>query len=211
MRLPPRSSTTHPLTKAVWGSLSQTYLFPEKSFSPSMPSTTSDLCLISSLLMKEGAKVLDCGVSPLDTFRTWPCLMSLLLGLSVVPRDFPRTCPEAMGVEEAEGEGKSADFGLPLLGGLGDGDDCLMNGLLRTVPILHLPRLLGSRVRATAVDDEVLRVGISREVWVSTKIQKLSHVNINTCKSPNATVRRVQIRAARVCRAQHKAKENPIS
>lgn len=112
------------------------------------------------------------------------------------------------------GEGKSADFGLPLLGGLGDGDgdDCLMNGLLRTVPILHLPRLEGSRVGATVVDDEVLRVGISREVWVSTKIQiKKSHVNINTCKSPNATVRRVQIRAARVCRAQHKAKENRIS
>lgn len=40
------------------------------------------------------------------------------------------------------GDGKSADFGLPLLGGLGDGDgdgdDCLMNGLFRTVPILHL-------------------------------------------------------------------------
>lgn len=69
------------------------------------------------------------------------------------------------------GEGKSADFGLPLLGGLGDGDDCLMNGLLRTVPILHLPRLEGSRVGATVVDDEVLRVGISRQVWVSTKIQ----------------------------------------
>lgn len=69
------------------------------------------------------------------------------------------------------GEGKSADFGLPLLGGLGDGDDCLMNGLLRTVPISHLPRLEGSRVGTTVVDDEVLRVGISREVWVSTKIQ----------------------------------------
>lgn len=41
------------------------------------------------------------------------------------------------------GEGKSADFGRPLLGGLGDGDDCLMNGLLRTVPILHLPRPRG--------------------------------------------------------------------
>jgi hypothetical protein len=109
-----------------------------------MPSTTSDLCLISSLLMKEGANVLDCGVSPLDNLRTWPFLISLLPGLSVGPKDCPRTCTGAVGVEEAEGgdigEGKSADFGLPLLGGLddGDGDDCLMNGLFRTVPILYL-------------------------------------------------------------------------
>lgn len=58
------------------------------------------------------------------------------------------------------GDGKSADFGLPLLGGLGDGDDCLMNGLLRTVPMLHLPRLPRSLVGMTVVGDEVLRVGI---------------------------------------------------
>lgn len=60
------------------------------------------------------------------------------------------------------GEGKSADFGLPLLGGLGegDGDDCLMNGLFRTVPILHLPRPPRSGVGVIVDGGEELRVGI---------------------------------------------------
>lgn len=58
------------------------------------------------------------------------------------------------------GEGKSADFGLPLLGGLGDGDDCLMNGLFRTVPILHLSRPPWSWCGVIVVNIEVVRVGI---------------------------------------------------
>jgi hypothetical protein len=71
------------------------------------------------------------------------------------------------------GEGKSADFGLPLLGGLGDGDDCLMNGLLRTVPILYLPRPPWSRVGVIVVDDEVLRVGIGRGMGIDKDSKKV--------------------------------------
>lgn len=58
------------------------------------------------------------------------------------------------------GDGKRADFGLPLLGGLGDGDDCLINGLFRTVPILHLPRPPCARIDVTVDVDEVLHAGI---------------------------------------------------
>lgn len=79
------------------------------------------------------------------------------------------------------GDGKRADFGLPLLGGLGDGDDCLINGLFRTVPILHLPRPGWSRDEVTVDVNDVRHEGIAygNGVWVSRKIQE-SHVNINT-------------------------------
>lgn len=70
------------------------------------------------------------------------------------------------------GDGKSADFGLPLLGGLGDGDDCLMNGLLRTVPMLHLPRLPWSLVGVAVVGDEVLRAGIGIGMGMGMGIEK---------------------------------------
>lgn len=54
------SSTTHPLTKAAWGSLSQTYFLPEKS-SPSIPLTMSACFRMSSVLMKDGANVVEPG------------------------------------------------------------------------------------------------------------------------------------------------------
>lgn len=53
---------TQPLTKALSASLSQTYLFPEKSFSPSIPLTVMGLCA-SSVLIKVGAKVPVAGVA----------------------------------------------------------------------------------------------------------------------------------------------------
>lgn len=45
------------------------------------------------------------------------------------------------------GDGKRADFGRALPGGGpgdGDGEDCLMNGLLRTVPMLQCLDLGGN-------------------------------------------------------------------
>lgn len=56
---PPSSSTIHPLTKAVFASLIQTYRFPEKSFSPSIPLTASTLGRIELDCMKAGANVLE--------------------------------------------------------------------------------------------------------------------------------------------------------
>lgn len=139
MRLPPRSSTTQPFTKAVCGSLSQTYLFPEKSFSPSMPLTTSRLN--SSVLMNEGAKVPELRLLVLlDRFRTCPNLAPLVSWLpKATSRAWPRTEPEdsagaGVVVGGASGDGKRAEFGL-LFCGAGEGD-CLMKGLLRTVPMV---------------------------------------------------------------------------
>jgi hypothetical protein len=62
---PSSSSTTQPRTNAFAGSLSQTYLFPEKSFSPSILSTVGSAACMSSDLMNVGAKVPVCGVLPL--------------------------------------------------------------------------------------------------------------------------------------------------
>lgn len=113
------------------------------------------------------------------------------------------------------GEGKSADFGLPLLGGLGDGDDCLMNGLLRTVPILHLPRPPWSRVGVTVVGNEVSRVGIGIGTGTGMGIEKDSRKSCKHQHRLNLQTRpsreNVQIRAARVCRPKHEAKESRIS
>ena len=53
------SSKTKPLTKAFSGSLSQTYLFPEKSLSPSSPRIWSAPRFSSSDLINSGAKVLE--------------------------------------------------------------------------------------------------------------------------------------------------------
>jgi hypothetical protein len=87
--LPPgKSSTTQPLTKAASVSLSQTYLFPEKSFSPSMPSTVGiGLCGFSDL-MKVGANVPVAGVvlryDPerflVESLRPGPCCWRVLRG-----------------------------------------------------------------------------------------------------------------------------------
>lgn len=52
------SSTIHPFTKALSGSLIHTYRLPEKSFSPSIP-ICSLLPCSSSNLINLGAKVLD--------------------------------------------------------------------------------------------------------------------------------------------------------
>ena len=53
------SSTIQPLMNAFCGSFSHTYLFPEKSFSPSIPFTSSGLDSDSSALINLGAKVPD--------------------------------------------------------------------------------------------------------------------------------------------------------
>lgn len=53
------SCKTSPLTKAFSGSLSQTYLFPEKSLSPSSPRIWSAPRFNSSDLINSGAKVLE--------------------------------------------------------------------------------------------------------------------------------------------------------
>lgn len=66
--------------------------------------------------------------------------------MRVAPNDCPRTWLGPVEEEVAEdgagdrGDGKSADFGRVLFAGgpgEGDGDDCLMKGLLRTVPMLQ--------------------------------------------------------------------------
>lgn len=79
------------------------------------------------------------------------------------------------------GEGKSADFGLPLLGGLGDGDgdDCLINGLFRTVPILHLCRPPWSWCGVIVVKNGPVRVGIGPGRGMGMGIDKDSK---KTCK-----------------------------
>lgn len=71
------------------------------------------------------------------------------------------------------GEGKRADFGRPLLGGLGDGEDCLIKGLLRTVPIAHLARFRWSWLGEAVGGDEVYRVdmGIKKDSRKSCKHQ----------------------------------------
>lgn len=54
--------------------------------------------------------------------------------------DLPRTWAEVGGDEVDKGDNgvaKSADFGRLLLCGPGEVEDCLMNGLLRTVPMTH--------------------------------------------------------------------------
>lgn len=110
-----------------------------------MPLTISRLN--SSVLMKEGAKVPELRLLVLlDRFRTCPNLAapaSWLPSPASIAR--PRTGPEDDGdagvvVEGASGDGQRADFGL-LVGGAGEGD-CLMKGLLRTVPIVK-PVLVG--------------------------------------------------------------------
>jgi hypothetical protein len=69
IRLPSSSSTIQPFTKAVAGSFNHTYLFPEKSFSPSIPVSLSESRLASSVLMNEGANVLDVGPTGFELDR----------------------------------------------------------------------------------------------------------------------------------------------
>lgn len=134
IRLPPTSSTTQPLTNAFCGSLSQTYRLPEKSFSPSMPLTASTLCLISSVLMKDGAKVVEVGVAPLEPSREcrgklpdWARLMGM------AECDWFRECEGEVGmVVRSEVEETIADLGRPVPLGVGEGDEFRAKGLLRT-------------------------------------------------------------------------------
>lgn len=73
--------------------------------------------------------------------RTWPGLKSLPLDIPrPLPVDLPRTWFEVGGDEVDKGDNgvaNSADLGRPLLCGTGEVEDCLMNGLLRTVPMMH--------------------------------------------------------------------------
>lgn len=80
-------------------------------------------------------------MSPFDMARTW-------LGLKSLPPDIPRPLLEDLprtwlevGGDEVDrgdrGDAKSADLGRLLFCGPGDVEDCLMKGLLRTVPMMH--------------------------------------------------------------------------
>ena len=117
MRPSPSSSTTQPFTKAVWGSRSQTYRFPEKSFSPSIPLTTSMLFRKSSVFIKDGAKVAEFGVAFLEESRR--CLGPLLVvvGCKAVLMDALDCVLVCAGpvfmLDKGACEGKRADFGLP--------------------------------------------------------------------------------------------------
>ncbi|KAL4941042.1 hypothetical protein BDV06DRAFT_195351 [Aspergillus oleicola] len=133
-RPPSCSSKTSPLTKAFSGSRSQTYLFPEKSLSPSCPRIWSAPRRRSSVFMKSGANVPDatsflrefdlCRLSfrekgaieeceMEDEFRIWP------LGSSNFPTD-ARTADLGRvfvcGLEDGDGEGDARPKGLTRFG-----------------------------------------------------------------------------------------------
>lgn len=127
---PSSSSTTQPRIKAVFGSFNQTYLLPEKSFSPSIPRTTSALLCISSDVIKVGAKVPVAGVllrCELDRIRVEPLRDGAGPDVSG-EKDWLRWCPTAG--EGESGDDISIDFGRPLLGEVtGEGDvELLLNG-----------------------------------------------------------------------------------
>lgn len=130
---PSNSSTTQPRTKAVLESLSQTYLFPEKSFSPSMPRIRSVASCISSDLINCGAKV------PGDA-----ALLRCEFDLRRVTSPFPfreklPNCDEdwlrewLICCEPGNGEVIKVDFGRGFTGtGPGEGDgELLVKGLFR--------------------------------------------------------------------------------
>ena len=128
------SSTTQPLTKAVAGSFNQTYLLPEKSFSPSMPLTVGIGFCISSDFMNVGANVPVAGELPryeLDRFLTefvlpGPCCM-----FPIGEKELLRAWPNPTG--DGTGDDRIAETGRALLSpALGDADgEGLPKGLLR--------------------------------------------------------------------------------
>jgi hypothetical protein len=119
------------LTKAVVGSFNHTYLFPEKSFSPSILVSLSGSRLVSSVLMKEGANVVEVGVPVLEVDLR--LVGRSPLGASVLEReeyDWWRLCEGPC--EDVNDELNTADFGrAPTLLGLEDGEIALEKGLPR--------------------------------------------------------------------------------
>jgi hypothetical protein len=131
----------HPLTKATCGSLSHTYRLPEKSFSPSIPLTTSEGFRISSVLIKDGAKVFDDGVPPREFARTWRDTFKVDGASATVADPCERFLACDGGVDTldngVDGE-RTCDFGLHVMLWPGEGEAFRENGLLRTEPIVYV-------------------------------------------------------------------------
>jgi hypothetical protein len=118
---------------AVTESFSHTYLFPEKSFSPSMPFTGSMLLFTSFVLINEGANVFEDAGSSFEFARCRGCRSPF--GRYAVPPneecDWVRECEEWLFVAD-NGEETTSDFGpLEAGAGLGDAELILANRLLR--------------------------------------------------------------------------------
>ena len=96
------------------------------------------LLRISSVLIKDGAKVLEEGVPSLDLSRL--CRGTLPVCTNAPPRE-ACDCVRAWDVgvdmvESGEPGGKATDFGLPTEAGLGETDAFLEKGLLRVCAML---------------------------------------------------------------------------
>lgn len=110
------SCTTQPRTKAAVTSLNQTYRLPEKSFSPSMPSTFSGTFLSSSDLINCGAKVPVAAI--LFRFEFDLARVELLLaGAGAASGGASDPCRAWLVLRVGvSGDERTVDFGLPLLG-----------------------------------------------------------------------------------------------